>query len=250
VAYFDGKTVLPTPIPRGATPQGPGNPFARLADIKVSRSRTDGTTWDGPVKVNDDLGDTTHVFPSIQVDREKGVHAAWTDRRLDRRGDILNDVWAALSSNRGASFGRNVRVTDVSTSWYQRADARPNFGDYNSSELLGFKRFVTTWSDGRFPPGTYVPAACTPAPPPGGRCPPTLAGTPDTLFAVVPDTGDGDDHHGREQDSRLSPLERPASPTHAERTARHTSDRRARTRPAALRGPDGRLVVSRASGQS
>ena len=35
--------------------------------------------------------------------------------------------------------------------WRVRADARPNFGDYNSSELLGFNQFVMTWSDGRFP---------------------------------------------------------------------------------------------------
>src|SRR5207253_922991 len=60
VAYFDGKTALPQVIPPGATSQGPGNPFARQADIKVSRSRTDGATWDPPVKVNDDPGDTTH----------------------------------------------------------------------------------------------------------------------------------------------------------------------------------------------
>ena len=163
----------------------------------MSRSRTDGATWDPPVKVNDDPGDTTHVFPSLQVDRWNRVFVAWIDRRLDRANNVLNDTWAASSTNRGASFGRNVRVTDVSTSWFQRADARPNFGDYNSSELIDFERFVTTWSDGRFPPGTFVPPTCTPPPPPGGSCPPTLAGTPDTFFAVVPTGGGGDDHgHG------------------------------------------------------
>jgi hypothetical protein len=183
VTYFDGKTPLSI------------FPYSRQADIKVSRSRNGGATWDQPVKVNDDLGNTSHVFPSIQVDRHHQVHAAWTDRRLDQANNVLTDIWAAASRDaEGLRFGGNTRVTNVSTSWFQRADARPNFGDYNSSELIG-DQFVTTWADGRFPPGTYIPPTCTPAPPPGHTCPPTLAGTPDTFFAVVPD-GEHDEHGG------------------------------------------------------
>ncbi len=189
VSYFNGRTALPVVFPPGATPQGPANPLARSADIQVSRSRDDGTTWDPPVIANDDRTNTTHVFPSMQVDREGGLHVAWTDRRLDPN-NVLNDVWATTSLDRGRTFSPNARVTDVSTSWYQRADARPNFGDYNSSELIDFTRFVTVWADGRFPTGTYVPPTCVPKPPPGKSCPPTLAGTPDTLFAIVPEGSD------------------------------------------------------------
>jgi hypothetical protein len=159
----------------------------------LSTSRDNGATWGTPVKVNSDDGRTTHVFPSVQVNRKHKVFVAWTDRRLGA-SNVLNDVWAAASSNLGRSFGGNVRVTDISTSWYKRADARPNFGDYNSSELIDFEKFVTVWADGRFPPGTYVPPSCVPAPPPGQTCPPASAGTPDTLFSIVPGlSGEGGD---------------------------------------------------------
>ncbi|GAC1539892.1 MAG: hypothetical protein NVS2B9_06910 [Myxococcales bacterium] len=193
VAYFDGTTPLPVkPVPRGTDSQGPGNPFARSANIKLSTSRDDGATWDPPVKVNSDDGRTSHVFPSVQVNRQHKVFVAWTDRRRDPEKNVLNDVWAAAAKGAGRAFGGNVRVTDVSTSWYKRADARPNFGDYNSSELIDFERFATVWADGRFPPGSYVPPACSPKPPPGAACPPSSAGTPDTLFSIVPALpGDG-----------------------------------------------------------
>jgi len=117
----------------------------------------------------------------------------WTDRRLDPAKNVLTDTWAAASDNQGASFRGNQRVTTVSTSWFQRADARPNFGDYNSSELLSYDQFVETWADGRFPAGTFIPPTCTPAPKPGKTCPPRLSGTPDTLFGGPGlSGGDGD----------------------------------------------------------
>jgi hypothetical protein len=191
IAYFDGTTPLPVVFPPKATPQGPGNPFARSAKIKLSTSGDNGATWGKPVKVNSDDGRTTHVFPSVQVNRQHKVFVAWTDRRRDPGMNILNDVWAAASKSPVHSFGDNVRVTAVSTSWYKRADAAPNFGDYNSSELIDFERFATVWSDGRFPPGTYVPLTCTPAPPPGTACPPASAGTPDTFFSIIPGLGGG-----------------------------------------------------------
>jgi hypothetical protein len=39
----------------------------------LSTSRDDGATWGAPVKVNNDDGRTTHVFPSVQVNRRDGV---------------------------------------------------------------------------------------------------------------------------------------------------------------------------------
>jgi hypothetical protein len=65
--------------------------------------------------------------------------------------------------------------TDVATDWFVRADARPNFGDYNSSELLNDNQYLLTWSDGRFPP---------PAPTP-------QAATPDTMFTIANGLGVG-----------------------------------------------------------
>ena len=167
VSYFSGTS----PLTQSAASSG---------NIFVSTSRDNGLTWGKAVKVNTDPGTTSHVFPSVQVNRSHRVYVGWTDRRLDP-SNVLTDTWAAASDDQAASFPGNTRVTTVSTSWFQRADARPNFGDYNSSELLNFDRFIETWADGRFPSGTFIPATCRPAPAPGKQCPPRLSGTPDTF---------------------------------------------------------------------
>ncbi len=59
--------------------------------------------------------------------------------------------WADVSHDNGLTFGQDKLQSDVATTWFVRRDARPNFGDYNSSELLDFEKFVTVWADGRFP---------------------------------------------------------------------------------------------------
>jgi hypothetical protein len=164
VTYFSGKT-----------PVAAGPPFASMADIFMSRSINNGLTFDLPVKMNDDLGDSSHVFPTVQVNKNGYVYGNWLDRRRDVAANRLTDAWANVSKNNGVTFGPDRLQTDFATSWFVRADARPNFGDYNSSDLLGFNDFVIIWADGRFPP---------PAPAP-------LAATPDTIFTIANGLGVG-----------------------------------------------------------
>ncbi|HEU4681387.1 MAG TPA: sialidase family protein, partial [Gemmatimonadales bacterium] len=187
ITYFSGKT------PFGSTP------ITAAADIFLSTSTTNGTTFGPPVKVNDDNTNTVHVFPSVQANKKGDVYLAWIDRRQDPAENIFNDTYAAVSKDQGLTFGHNKLQTTVSTSWFTRADARPNYGDYNSSELLGFNQFVTIWADGRFPPGTFTfdrppfnpcppePAVCDP--PPVER----LAATPDVIFTIAQGLGVGND---------------------------------------------------------
>jgi hypothetical protein len=188
ITYFSGKT----PFPAAA--------FARAADIFLSTSTNNGTTFGPPVKVNDDNTFTTHVFPSVQANKQGDVYVAWIDRRQDpfvpadpttdpptpASGNVFNDTYAAVSKNFGASFGHNKVQTTVSTSWFTRADARPNYGDYNSSELLGFNQFVTIWADGRFPTGEFFDIR-----PPATTGPARPAGTPDAIFTIVQGLGAG-----------------------------------------------------------
>ncbi len=101
-------------------------------------------------------------------------------------GNIFNDTYAAVSKDLGLSFGHNRVQTKVSTSWFTREDARPDYGDYNSSELLGFNQFVTIWADGRFPVGVFEdirPPATT------GRI--RSAATPDVIFTIAQGLGIG-----------------------------------------------------------
>ena len=121
------------------------------------------------MKVNDDAGTTSHVFPSVQVNDEN-VFVGWIDRRLDPANQLTNE-WADVSHDGGHTFGADQVESDVATTWNVRADARPNFGDYNSSALVG-GRLALVWADGRFgqPAGS--------------------AATPDTIFTVATGLGD------------------------------------------------------------
>jgi hypothetical protein len=176
ITYFSGKP---------GSPQLPGTvPGDRPSDIYLSSSHDNGTTFGPPVKVNDDDGSTSHVFPTVQVNKNGFVYVSWLDRRNDP-SNVLTDTWAAVSKDGGLTFSKNQLQTDVATSWYVRADARPNMGDYNSSELLNDNQFIIIWNDGRFPGGTYIPTSCNPAPAPGQQCPPAGASTPDTMFTIA-----------------------------------------------------------------
>jgi len=179
ITYFDGQTPLAQP------PAPPTRVFARAADIFLSTSRNNGTTYESRVKVNDDPGDTSHVFPSVQVNKRSQVFVTWIDRRVDRPANRLNDTYGDISNNQGRMFGGDVRITDVSTDWFTREDARPDYGDYNSSEVINFETFVSIWADGRFPEGSGQVT-----PPPN---PPRRRATPDTLFAIFDDGSGGDD---------------------------------------------------------
>jgi hypothetical protein len=157
VTYFSGKDPLPA--------------RSRSADVLVSTSTDNGATFGAAVRVNDDPGTTSHLFPTVQVNKKGSVFVGWLDRRNDPANNVLTDAWGSVSRDGGATFAANKVESDVSTSWGVRADARPNFGDYNSSDLVGFGTFAMIWADGRFPP-------------PGGK-----AATPDTIFTIAGSLG-------------------------------------------------------------
>jgi hypothetical protein len=157
VTYFSGKDALPA--------------RHEASDVFVSRSTDNGASFGAPVKVNDDPGTTSHVFPTAQVNKSGSVLVGWLDRRNDPTNDVLTDTWASVSKDNGQTFSPNKIQSDTSTSWFVRSDARPNFGDYMSSDLLGFGTFAIVWPDGRFPP-------------PGGA-----SATPDTMFTITSGLG-------------------------------------------------------------
>jgi hypothetical protein len=84
VTYFIGKT--------------PG--WARAADQFMSTSKDGGNTWLAPVNMNDDPGDTSHVFPPVQINKNGYAYADWLDRRMDP-ANVLTDQWANVSKERG-----------------------------------------------------------------------------------------------------------------------------------------------------
>ena len=71
------------------------------------------------MRVNDDSASNPRdqFFPTITVDDQGVVRAMWGDDRLDtvNPGGHNYDIFAAASTDHGASFGTNVRVTTQSS---------------------------------------------------------------------------------------------------------------------------------------
>src|SRR5205085_10541245 len=89
------------------------------ADVFFSRSTDGGATWSPtPLRVNDDGANNPRdqFFPWITVDDTGVIRAMWGDDRLDlvNAGGHNYDIFSAASTDHGATFGPNVRVTTQS----------------------------------------------------------------------------------------------------------------------------------------
>ena len=88
-------------------------------DVFVSRSLNAGTSWGLPVRVNDDaLGNPRdQFFPWMAVGADGTIRVMWGDDRLDlvNPGGKDYDIFMAESTDQGASFGPNFRVSTASS---------------------------------------------------------------------------------------------------------------------------------------
>lgn len=110
-------------------------------DVLLTRSTDAGSTFSVPIVVNDNPpGDSSWQFmPWICVDPYGDIHAVWYDTRS---GGLDLDVYYAKSTDRGQSFGPNLRVTDQATM------GRSFIGDYIAvvaDSAWGY----CAWSDNR-----------------------------------------------------------------------------------------------------
>ena len=120
------------------------------ADIYLTSSANNGTSWTTPIRVNDDYvgGGTDQVQPMVWVDDLGHVHVQF----LDRRDDVANlkfSVYLATSTNGGASFGPNVRISDPGLV-QGGIPGYPNtvLGDYGGGVGAAGKNHIL-WADGR-----------------------------------------------------------------------------------------------------
>jgi hypothetical protein len=122
------------------------------AQVEFIRSTDRGKTFSSPAPIND-VSTGQHFLPALAVDGSGVVHASWFDTRNSRSpfNNVL-DVYAALSTNDGASFSPNVRVT--TTSIY--TGAARFVGDYTGIAAAGgFAHPV--WSSGSVGTGPETP---------------------------------------------------------------------------------------------
>jgi len=130
-------------------------------NIMVQHSRDNGNTWTKPVALNDDHTANSQFFPAIAVDQATGdVAASWYDCRNDRGqggpGDpdrIPNNdtqTWATYSTDGGATFTPNFRVSKATSS---AKDAGSFFGDYTQAAFQSHL-FYPAWTDNSDSTGT------------------------------------------------------------------------------------------------
>lgn len=123
-------------------------------------SSVDGETWTDPLRLNDDTATADNFHVQVQVGPDGTVLAAWYDRRLSLLPNRDIDVFAASSTDGGATFSANARVTDIS---FPPAMTNPNtglaagcyMGEYNGLVPGAAGVFYAAWGDNR--DGTGLP---------------------------------------------------------------------------------------------
>lgn len=105
------------------------------ADIYEARSTDHGKTWSVPYRVNHDhLRDGKDQFqPALAVAPNGTFSCTWFDRRRDPLNGKI-DVYLAQSTDDGATFGHNYRIT--SHSWDPAIDA-PRVDGKGSTTFIG-----------------------------------------------------------------------------------------------------------------
>ncbi|UCC33795.1 MAG: hypothetical protein JSW53_01980 [Candidatus Bathyarchaeota archaeon] len=79
----------------------------------LARSQNGGSSFETPVKVNDDSTMGYRGGTQVVISADGRIHVVWTDGRAGDGAQYL-DIYYATSSDGGLSFGSNVRVNDDS----------------------------------------------------------------------------------------------------------------------------------------
>lgn len=132
------------------------------AEVRYVRSTDGGQTWSGPISMND-VSAGHQFFPAITASGSD-VHVAWYDSRFNTGGAISAlDVFYNRSTNAGATFAPDVRITDQSFNPNQ-VSRFPVFcaafiGDYIDIDAVG-DTVAVIWNDNRNVVNPLSPAEC------------------------------------------------------------------------------------------
>jgi putative cell wall-binding protein len=94
----------------------PPAPPTDPSDIFMNSSSDGGATWTSALRVNDDPAGAVQTNPWVSVGPGGAVDVAWWDQRNTYPGNttVAGNVYFAQSTDGGATFGPNRRVTDRS----------------------------------------------------------------------------------------------------------------------------------------
>jgi hypothetical protein len=123
------------------------------ADVKFIRSTAPGgTAFTAPLRIND-ATKGQQFFAAITVDASGRIHAMWYDTRNAGNNNSRYDVYATYSTDNGATWGRNARVTAATID----AGGATFIGDYNGvAAAAGAAHPV--WTNGGFNNGSMQTA--------------------------------------------------------------------------------------------
>ncbi|MDQ6776848.1 MAG: glycoside hydrolase, partial [Actinomycetota bacterium] len=136
----------------------PPNPATDPADIFLNSSTDGGATWSAPVRVNDDSAGAVQTNPWVAVGPGGVVDVAWWDQRNSYPGTTtaMGNVYFAQSSDGGATFSANRRITDRSINegvglyGYLGEDFSTGFDWYGPTLLpLADGSILAAWPDSR-----------------------------------------------------------------------------------------------------
>jgi len=129
-------------------------------NIWFTRSTDRGNTWSARAKLNDDLDSgKDHFHPWLSCDANGDLTAAWYDRRLDPANTLM-DIYLTQSTDGGATWTPNVRVTTVSSDprvfpgadAYRPSEPKPlagRLGEYNGLWAVNRGKVYAMWADTR-----------------------------------------------------------------------------------------------------
>jgi len=116
-------------------------------DVFVTWS-DDGATWSTPAQVNDDAVGLDNFLAEVAVGADGCPYVTWHDYRDEAYG-AWSHVYVSRSTDGGAAWAANQRLTSVSTRWQQTlSNLAPNMGDYHGLGADDHGLHVA-WADGR-----------------------------------------------------------------------------------------------------
>jgi len=99
------------------------------SDIFFIKSTDGGLTWSNPIRVNDDITATDQFHPDIAVKPNGTIDIVWYDKRNGANDDSW-DVYITKSTDNGASFAPNVRISDTTAASPTSTTNVPWLGEY------------------------------------------------------------------------------------------------------------------------
>jgi hypothetical protein len=129
----------------------PGSDVTSTCKTRIffTYSNNGGTTWQTPVKINDQSSLNDQFFPRLVVDDTTGNLMIVYYDTVDDPGRLKTDIWMQCSVDNGATWSQAVKITSSeSDEAASNSDSGNQYGDYIG--LTGYGgNFFACWTDSR-----------------------------------------------------------------------------------------------------